>query len=297
MFGGTGFLGRRVVRQMLDRDFAVRVASRRPERGDAIVRAKSLVKSSALEFVRADISDDASIEAVVAGAFGVVNAVSLYVEQDGRTFHSVHVEAAARVAMHSREANVAGLVHVSGIGADAASASSYIRSRGEGENAVRAAFPLAKIIRPAVMFGPDDAFLVPLLKLLRKFPVFPLFGSGRTQLQPACVEDVGAAIARTLEASQAAAIHELGGPHVYSYRELLRTVCDCLGLQRLFVPVPFAMWQALALLAENLPGPPITRNQIELMRTDNVASPDCAGFGALGIEPHGIEAVLRQQRL
>lgn len=293
VFGGTGFLGRRVVRHLLDRDFAVRVASRHPERGGAIVRGTS----PTLEFVRADIGDAASIDAVVAGTFGVVNAVSLYVEQGGRTFHSVHVEAAARLATRAREANVARLVHVSGIGADAASASPYIHSRGEGEHAVRAAFPLARIIRPAVMFGPDDAFLVPLVKLLRKFPVFPLFGSGRTALQPAGVEDVGAAIVRTLEASQAEPIHELGGPHIYSYQALLRTVCDHLGLQRLFVPVPFVMWQALALLAENLPGPPITRNQVDLMRMDNVASPDCAGFGALGIEPHGIEDLLRQQMI
>jgi NADH dehydrogenase len=241
---------------------------------------------------RADVSDDASIGAVVRGAFGVVNALSLYVEQGGQTFHSVHVEAAARLAMHSKNAGVARLIHVSGIGADAASRSPYIQSRGEGENAVRSAFPAATIIRPAVMFGPDDAFLIPLIKLLRRSPIFPMFGRGRTALQPAYVEDVAEAVARTLDASQAQPVYELGGPHIYTYEDLLRAVGVQLGSPRVLLPVPFAIWQALASLAEHLPRAPITRNQVELMRIDNVASPACAGFGALGIEPHGIEMVL-----
>jgi uncharacterized protein YbjT (DUF2867 family) len=293
VFGGTGFLGRRVVQHLLDRHFAVRVASRHPERGEGILRGKS----SALEFVRANISDDGSISAVVAGTFGVVNAVSLYVEQGGPTFHSVHVEAAARVAMHSRDSDVARLAHVSGIGADAASPSPYIRSRGEGENAVRAAFPAATIIRPAIMFGPDDAFLIPLIKLLRKSPVFPLLGRGRTALQPACVEDVGDAIVRSLDAPQAETVYELGGPQIYSYEDVLRLIGEHLGSRRVLVPVPFVIWQALAFLAEGLPRPPITRNQVELMRMDNVASPACAGFGTLGIEPHGIEEMLRHHTI
>src|SRR5262249_21573074 len=154
VFGGTGFLGRRVVQHLLDHGFAVWLASRSPERGRD--------KPSALELVRADINEDASISAAVTDTFGVVNAVSLYTERGNQTFHSVHVEAAARVARHSRDLGVVRLAHVSGIGANAASTSRYIRSRGEGENAVRAAFPAATIIRPAVMFGPDDAFLRPL---------------------------------------------------------------------------------------------------------------------------------------
>lgn len=288
VFGGTGFLGRRVIRHLLDRDFAVRLASRHPERGEEVFRGKP----ARLELIRADVGDDASVSAVVAGVFGVVNAVSLYVEQSGRTFHSTHVEAAARVAMHSKNSGVVRLMHVSGIGADATSPSPYIRSRGEGEIAVRAAFPAATMIRPAVMFGPDDAFLIPLVKLLRRSPVFPLFGRGRTALQPAYVEDVAEAIARALDRSQVQPVYELGGPHIYTYEDLLRTIGDYLGSRRVLVPMPYEIWQALALLAEHLPRPPITRNQIELMRIDNVASPACAGFGPLGIEPHGIETVL-----
>jgi len=290
VFGGTGFLGRRVVEHLLNHHVAVRVATRHPERGQEVFRGRT----AALELVHADISDDASISAVVTGTFGVVNAVSLYVEQGRQTFHSIHVEAAGKVARHSRDSGVARLTHVSGIGADAGSSSPYIRSRGEGENAVRTAFPAATIIRPAVMFGPDDAFLSPLIKLLRKFPLFPLFGSGRTALQPAYVEDVGEAIARTFVASQVETIYELGGPQIYTYKDLLRIVGDRLGSRRVLVPVPFGIWHTLAFFAETWPQPPITRNQIELMRIDSTASPTCPGFGTLGIEPLGIDAVLDQ---
>lgn len=288
IFGGTGFLGRRVVQRLLAHGLAVRVASRHPDRGEKYFHEKP----SALELIQADVSDDASIRAALTGIFGVVNAVSLYVEHDNQTFHSVHVEAAARLASHSRELGVARLVHVSGIGADAASSSPYIRSRGEGENAVRTAFPAATIIRPAVMFGPDDAFLTPLIQLLRRFPAFPMFGRGHTALQPAYVEDVGEAIARTFNDPKAEAVYELGGPLIYTYEDLLRTISDHLGLRRVLVPVPFGIWQALAFVAEILPQPPITRNQVELMKIDNIASAACPGFATLGIEPHGIEEML-----
>ncbi|MCK1735900.1 complex I NDUFA9 subunit family protein [Bradyrhizobium sp. 138] len=291
VFGGTGFLGRRVVVHLLNHGFSVRAASRHPMSGKVVFRDMP----SGLELVRADIGDDASISATVAGVFGVVNAVSLYLERSTQTFHAVHVDAAAQLAKCSRESGVARLVHISGIGADATSSSRYIRSRGQGENAVRTELPAATIIRPAVMFGPDDAFLIPLAGLLRKFPVFPMFGGGQTMLQPAYVEDVGEAIARVLEAPQPAAVYELAGPRVYSYRGLLETVSNRLGVRRMLLPVPFAIWQTVASFAERLPQPPVTRNQIELMRLDNVASPGSSGFSELGIEPDGIEAALAER--
>jgi NADH dehydrogenase len=142
------------------------------------------------------------------------------------------------------------------------------------------------------MFGPDDALLTPLTGLLRKFPVFPMFGNGRTRLQPAYVDDVGEAIARACDAAQAETAYEFAGPRVYTYKDLLRTVSRHFGLRRTLIPVPFMIWQALAFFAELLPRPPITRNQVELMRVDNIASHACPGFDALGIEPHGIETVL-----
>jgi uncharacterized protein YbjT (DUF2867 family) len=293
VFGGTGFLGRRVAQHLLDHGVAVRVASRHPYRAGESFRHKA----SELEFVQTDIGDDRSVVAAITGTSGVVNAVSLYLEQGRQTFHSVHVEAAARVAKHSRALGVERLAHISGIGADPKSHSRYIRCRGEGEEAVRTAFDAATIIRPAVMFGPDDAFLTPLLKHLRNVGFFPMFGRGRTVLQPSYVEDVAEAIVSVFKAPDTETTYELGGPHIYTYENLLRAIGTHLGVRPFLFPVPFEAWRALALVAEMLPRPPITRTQVELMTIDNVASPTCPGFSTLGIEPHGIEVILAARGL
>jgi uncharacterized protein YbjT (DUF2867 family) len=221
VFGGTGFLGRRVVRRLRERALTVRAASRHPD------RTRELFPGNDPDLlpVTADIHDEPSITSAIAGAHGVVNAVSLYVEHGNETFQSVHVDAAARLARLSREAGLQRLVHVSGIGADPASPSPYVRSRGEGEEAVRSAFSGATLIRPAVMFAPDDAFLSTLLKLLRRLPAYPMFGRGETRLQPVHVEDVAEAMARALERDNTrGATIECGGPRVYTFGELLRTV-------------------------------------------------------------------------
>src|SRR5215216_6358286 len=223
VFGGTGFLGSRVVRHLREHGLSVRIASRHPDRGQELFGSDD----PQLQSVRANIHDERSVADAVAGAFGVVNAVSLYVEHGQETFHSVHVESAARVAAQARQAGVARLAHVSGIGSDPASPSLYIRKRGEGELAVQAAFADATLIRPAVMFGPDDAFLTTILKLLGRLPIYPMFGHGLTKLQPAYVEDVAEAIARALERTEMHAItFECGGPRVYTYDELLRIIAQ-----------------------------------------------------------------------
>ena len=199
VFGGTGFLGRRVVRHLRDKGFSVRVASRHLERGrDQFGSDVARCASFALTFMMMR-----SVAEAIAGADGVVNAVSLYVEHGKETFQAVHVEAAERVARQARKAGTKQLVHVSGIGSDANSRSKYIRARGQGELAVRSVFPATTLIRPAVMFGPDDAFLTTLLGLLRRLPVYPMFGRGETRLQPAYVEDVAEAIARSMERPEA----------------------------------------------------------------------------------------------
>jgi NADH dehydrogenase len=234
------------------------------------------------------------VASAVSGAWAVVNAVSLYVEHEQRTFQSVHVEAARRVARLARRAGVETLVHISGIGADARSASPYIRSRGRGEAAVLDAFPSAKLIRPAVMFGPGDAFLTPLLTMLRHMPVFPMFGSGKTRLQPAYVEDVAEAIVRILRAPAARQLYELAGPRVYTYKELLRTIADGAGTRPFLVRFPFSLWHSIGFVPETLPTPPITRNQVELMGRDNIPEPDAPGFAALQISPLAIEKIVPQ---
>ena len=241
------------------------------------------------------------MEAAVAGADGVVNAISLYVEHGSDTFHSVHMETAAKIARAARQAGISRFVHVSGIGANTASPSPYIRSRGEGEAAVQTAFPGAVIVRPAVMFAPDDAFLTTILRLLRSLPAYPIFGDGRTRLQPVYADDVAAAIAQILRQSQKPyPVYELGGPRVYSYEELLRTIARIAKLRPVLMWMPFAFWNALAGVAEMLPRPPLSRNQVELMQIDTTASESLPGFRALTISPRSLEdeleAILRQNK-
>ncbi|MEX2128965.1 MAG: complex I NDUFA9 subunit family protein [Xanthobacteraceae bacterium] len=288
VFGGTGFLGRRIVRHLLDRGERVRVATRHPERvNETFSDCPALPES-----VRADVRVEASIAAALEGADGAVNAVSLYVEKGDVTFQTIHVDAAQRVARCAHAAGIERFAHVSGIGSDAESTSPYIRSRGEGERAVRGALPSATILRSAVMFGPGDSFLTPLIAIVKRAPVIPLFGNGDTQLEPAYVQDVGEAAARILlQQNEGARLYELGGPERFRYRELLALIAKRLDRQRVLVPVPFAAWQALGWFGELLPGAPLTRNQVELMREDNVASPALPGFGALGIAPTPIGAV------
>jgi uncharacterized protein YbjT (DUF2867 family) len=291
VFGGTGFLGRRIVRHLRLRDFCVRVASRHPDRGHTRLRSDD----PDLRSIKVDVHDERSIADALAGAYGAVNAVSLYVEQERETFHSVHVKSAQRVAAQAQRAGVKRLIHVSGIGADPRSQSLYIRKRGEGELAVGAAFADALLIRPAVMFGPDDAFLTTILKLLGRLPIYPMFGRGLTRLQPAYVEDVADAVARALQRTEMHAItFECGGPRVYSYAELLRAIAHDAGIKPILIPIPFAAWHALAWFSELLPRPLVSRNQLELMQIDTVASPQMPGFRELGILPHSIEEILQE---
>ena len=291
VFGGTGFVGRRVVRHLRESGTRVRIVSRHHRLGE----------DEGIEQIAAHAHDERSVEAAVAGADGVVNAISLYVEHGRDTFHSVHVETAAKIARTARRAGIRRFVHVSGIGADTTSPSPYIRSRGEGEAAVQTAFPGAVIVRPAVMFAPDDAFLTTILRLLRSLPAYPIFGDGKTRLQPAYVDDVAAAIAQILRQNQTPyPVYELAGPRIYSYEELLRTIARIAGLRPVLMRMPFAFWNALAGVAEMLPQPPLTRNQVELMKIDTTASESLPGFRALRISSRSLEdeleTILRQNK-
>ena len=291
VFGGTGFLGRRIVQHLRDHEFPVRIASRHPDRG----RSQFGPHDSQLLFVQADIHDERSVANAPAGAYAAVNTVSLYVEHGRETFQSVHVESAQRVAAQAHRAGVKRLIHLSGIGADAASQSRYIRARGEGELVVRAAFAGADIIRPAVMFGPDDAFLTTILNLLRRLPIYPMFGCGSMKLQPAYVEDVAEAAVRIIQRAETQpTIFECGGPRVYSYEELVGIVGRQAGLAPILVPIPLAVWHTLAWASEILPDPFLTRNQVELMQIDTVSSPEMPGLVELGISPQPVEAILQK---
>lgn len=289
LFGGSGFLGRRIAARMLERGLRVRVAARHPDK----VR-ETLGATDGAEAVRADVRDEASVVAAVEDAETVINSVALYVEQGEITFHAIHVEGARRVAEAARQAGAKRLLQISGIGAGTDSPSSYVRCRAEGEAAVREAFPQATIFRPSAIFGPDDAFLNTFVAIARRFPVIATLGRGTARVQPVFVDDVAEAAARFADGQgEEGQIYELGGPNIYSYRDFLKLVGRHVGQRPLLVPVPLAVWDGLATAAKLLPNPPLTDAQVFLMSQDNLASPNLPSLKDLGVTPTSIETVLK----
>lgn len=279
VFGGTGFLGRRVVERLLRAGHAVRVASRHP------------ATAAHGEAVFADVRDEESVADALAGADGAVNAVSLYVERGGTSFEDIHVDGARRVARRAAATGLR-LVHVSGIGADARSGSAYVRARGRGETAVRGALAESTLLRPSAMFGDGDGLLAS-LDAVTRLPVVPLFGRGDTRLQPVYAGDVAMAAVRALEIPGAAGrTYELGGPEVFTYRALIERLLAHAGRRRVLLPVPFALWRAGARVLGLLPSPPLTIDQVILMQRDNVASEDLPGLPGLGLAPTPVAARL-----
>jgi uncharacterized protein YbjT (DUF2867 family) len=243
--------------------------------------------------VRTDVWEERSVSPAVEGADTVVNTVGHYVARGPRTFEAIHGQGAQNVAKAAALAGVRRLVHLSGIGADRASPSPYVRARAIGEHDVRAAFPEATILRPSVIFGPGDAFFNLLARLTRVLPVLPLFGTGATRLQPVYVCDVAEAVAQALVRPEAPGrTYALGGPRTYSYREILKLVLRQTGRRRLLLPLPFWVWDTLAALLSPLPKPPISRDQVTLMKADNVVAPDVGTLRDLGITPTPLEAIL-----
>ena len=290
VFGGTGFLGRRLVQRLAAEAAIVRVAVRHPDTARSALRAAGLDQVTVF---RADVRDQASVAAAVAGADAVVNAVSAYVEKGGVTFEAIHVQGAETVARQAAAAGLARLVLISGIGADPKSGSPYIRARGRGELAVQQAFAGATIVRPGAMFGPGDAMFGTLAGLARLLPVLPLMGGGLTRLQPVCVEDVVEAVCRMLvDPGTAGQTYELAGPRAYTVRELVMFTLRLIGKRRLLMTVPFAMAAVLARLLELLPSAPLTTSQVDLLKADNLASGALPGFRELGIHPEAVEAVV-----
>jgi NADH dehydrogenase len=279
VFGGTGFLGRRLVQRLAAAGATLRIAVRSP--------------SSEPTAVRADVRDRQSVAAALVGADAVVNAVSAYVERRDVTFESVHVHGARTLAEEAARAGVARLVLVSGIGADAQSRSPYIRARGRGELAVREAVPRATIVRPSAMFGPGDALFAGLADLVRILPAVPLIGGGRSRLQPVYVDDVADAVARILSRPDTAGqTYELAGPRAYTLRELIVLALRLMSKQRPLVPLPFALAEIQARLFELLPSPPLTTAQVDLLRSDNLASGTFPGFRELDMTPKAVEDIV-----
>jgi uncharacterized protein YbjT (DUF2867 family) len=289
VFGGTGFIGGHVVQRLARRDYVVRVVTRSAE------SMRPLMTQGMVGQVvpaAAGPMDDAHIARALAGASVVVNLVGILAEGHAGDFNRIQAELPGRIARLAAAAGVQHLVHLSAIGADPAAESLYARSKGEGEAAVLAAFPGATILRPSIVFGQEDAFFNRFAGMARLMPVLPVIG-GETRFQPVYVGDVADAAMAALDRPEAMGrTYELAGPRAASFRALMEYMLGLIGRRRRIVELPGGLARLMAGLTGWLPNPPITRDQLLLLRHDNVAAPGAPGLKELGIEPTAMESVL-----
>jgi uncharacterized protein YbjT (DUF2867 family) len=293
VFGGSGFLGRHVVRALAKRHYRIRVAVRRP---DLAGHLQPLGRVGQIHAVQANLRHAGSVDAALRGADIAINLVGILFERSRQRFDTVQAFGAEQVAL-AAAAHDARLVHVSALGADADSPSAYARSKAAGEQTVFAARPDAVVLRPSIVFGPEDDFFNRFGAMARFLPALPLVGGGQTRFQPVFVGDVAEAVARAVDGqARPGTIYELGGPEVRTFRQLLEYILKTVERRRLLVPMPFPLATMKAQVLQYLPKPPLTPDQVELLKRDNVVSQSADDEGrtlrGLGIEPTAIEAVV-----
>jgi len=296
ILGGSGFVGRYVARRMAQAGWRVRVATRRPNER-LFVRTYGNVGQ--VEPILCNIRDDASVTAAIAGADAVVNCSGILLESGKNTFDAVQAEGAGRVARIAAEHGVANLVHISAIGADAASDSDYARTKGEGEAAVLASFPAAVILRPSIMFGPEDRFFNRFAGMTRFSLVLPISG-GESRFQPVYVDDTAQAAAKAAMGQVEPGVYELGGPDTETFRTLMQRMLSEIRRKRVIVNLPdfaargvarclgFAQFMTAGLFTNSM----LTLDQIKTLGQDNVVADDARGFADLGIAPTPMELIL-----
>ncbi len=293
VFGGSGFVGRAIARTLAHEGYRVRVATRRPELAEAVKTAGDVGQ---VVLMRANLRNPASIAAAVAGSQAVINASGISFQRGRQSYQAVHVGGAQTIAETATAAGVQRLIHISGIGAeDRTSRNRFVRSKVAGESAIVAGFASATFLRPSVVFGPDDKFFNKLGSLAASAPVVPVIGKGTAKMQPVYVGDVARAVVAALAMPETArSVFELGGPHVYSYRELIALVLRIIDRQKPMIGVPAGLMKFGAFFAELVPllPPAITRDQVDLLGRDNVVSASAKTLANLGITPTAAEAIL-----
>jgi len=294
VFGGSGFVGKYVVRALCRDGWRVRVAARRPHTCQDL---KVIGNVGQVQLMQANIRFPKSVASAIEGADAVVNLVAVLFEDGKQSFESLHVKGAATVAQAAARAGVTNYVQMSALGADANSKSDYGRSRYQGEEAVRAALPSADIMRPSIIFGEEDDFFNRFAQMAQFAPALPLIGGGATKFQPAYVGDVADAIAKVVSQSTSGQTYELGGPRVYSFKELLSFMLETIDRKRFLVPVPWFganMLGTMGDLSGKLPliSPFLTKDQVTSLKSDNVVGSTALGFDELGIETETIEAIV-----
>jgi NADH dehydrogenase len=290
VFGGGGFIGRHLVRRLGKAGAIVRVPSRHVSRLGAL-RTAGVVGQIVPEMV--STFDAAELAATVQGADVVINLIGILAEGGRASFDEIHTALPARIAAAAKAAGVKKLIQISALGADANSTSAYAKSKAAGEEAVRAAFPEATILRPSIVFGPEDKFFNRFAAMALISPALPLIGGGHTKFQPVYVGDVADAImAAATRADAAGKTYELGGPATYSFRELMELLLAEMGVKRLLAPLPWGVARFQAAIAEWIPGKPLTRDQVELLKVDNVPTGAVPGLSDLGVTPTAVELIL-----
>ncbi len=290
VFGGSGFIGRNFVRLMAKTGASIRVAVRDPNAA-GFLRPMGDVGQIAL--VQANLRVPETVAAACAGADIVVNLVGILAERGRQNFHAIHEIGARTVAEAAKAAGAQQLIHVSALGASPQAISRYARSKAAGETAVRQVFPAATILRPSVVFGPDDNFFNQFGTLASHFPLLPLIGGGKTKIQPVYVGDVAAAMMQVISTSGVQGkTYDLGGPHAYTWREIMEMVCRETSRNRCLMPVPYSLAMLQAFFLEFLPIPPLTRDQVRLLKGNNILTGENPGLEDLGISPTGAEGVI-----
>ena len=288
VFGGTGFVGRHIVRRLAKAGYSIRVATRRPNEA---LHLKTGGRPGQIQIVQANIRDDASVAAALEGADAAINAVGILFESGKQKFATVQAQGGVRVAKAAAAQNIQHFVHISAIGADAQSASLYAQSKAAAEQGVIDALPSAHILRPSIVVGPEDDFFNRFAGLALVAPALPLIGGGTTRYQPVSVFDVAAAVEASLTGALAGT-YELGGPDVLSFKQLMELLLAEIGRNRLLVPMPFAMARVIASVAQFMPKPLLTPDQLILLKRDNLVADDAKGFADLAIKPTPIAALL-----
>ena len=293
IFGGSGFLGRHLVRALAKRHYRIRVAVRRP---DLAGHLQPLGRVGQIHAVQANVRHTGSVEAVVRDADIVINLVGTLFERGRQRFDTVQAFGAEQVALAAAN-HGARMIHVSAIGAGEDSSSAYARAKAEGEKAVLAARPEATIFRPSIMFGPEDDFFNKFAAMARMLPALPLIGGGETRFQPVFVGDVAEAITRAVDGgARTGTIYEIGGPEVRTFKALMEYVLEVTERRRFLIPIPFALAKLKATFLQYLPKPLLTPDQVELLKTDNVVSPEAEREGrtlaGLGIAPTAMEVIV-----